>query len=116
MHNRPKAYSAGDLTKRAALLEPFEERDADGQIVQEYRERGTVWCNVRHLRGGESVMQARMESRNPAIITVRASSLTRGVDSEWRVRIDGREYDVKEDPRETQDRAFLEFLAEARRK
>lgn len=105
---------AGKLTKRAVLLEPFEDRDQDGQIVQSYADRGSVWANIRPLRGGESVMQARMESRNPAILTVRASSATRAITSEWRIAVDGREYDVKEDPRETQDRAFLEFLVEAR--
>ncbi|MDB6455013.1 phage head closure protein [Falsirhodobacter sp. 20TX0035] len=114
MHNRPKSFSAGDLTRRATLLEPVQRRDKDGQIIQGYADRGTVWANLLPLRGGESVMQARMESRNPAIVTVRASPLTRSVTSEWRVTIDGREYDVKEDPRETQDRAFLEFLVEAR--
>lgn len=105
---------AGDLTKRAALSEPVEAVDADGQIVQSYALRATVWANVKPLRGGESVMQARMESRSPAIITVRASSQSRQITSEWRAVIDGKTYHVREDPRETQDRAFLEFLAEAR--
>lgn len=106
--------SAGQLTKLATLLEPFEAVDADGQIVQRYEDRGRVWCNLTPRRGGEGVMQARIESRNPAIITVRASSLTRRITSEWRLGIDGREYDVKEDPQETEDRAFLQFYAETR--
>ena len=101
---------AGQMTKRATLLEPIEAVDADGQIVQSWRERGTVWCNVRWLRGGESVMQARLASKSPAIVTMRASTLTRRVTSEWKLRIDGREYDAKEDPRETDDRAFFEVL------
>ena len=105
---------AGRLTKRATLLEPFEDRDRDGRIVQGWMDRGTVWCNWTPRRGGESVMQARIESRNPAIITVRASALTRRITSEWVARIDGREFDVKEDPTETPDRAYLEFLAMTR--
>lgn len=105
---------AGRLTKRATLLEPIEAVDADGQVVQSWADRGTVWCNWTPRRGGEGVMQARIESRNPAIITVRASALTRRITSEWRVRIDGREFEVKEDPTETPDRAFLEFYAETR--
>ena len=105
---------AGQLTKRATLLEPVEAVDADGQVVQSWADRGTVWCNWTPRRGGEGVMQARIESRNPAIITVRASALTRQITSEWRVRIDQREYDVQEDPTETPDRAFLEFLAMTR--
>ncbi|MFC3568404.1 phage head closure protein [Paracoccus simplex] len=101
----------GQLTKRAMLLEPVEATDADGQVVQSWDDRGTVWCNWKPRRGGEGVMQARIESRNPAIITVRASTLTRRITSEWRVRIDGRDFDVQEDPTETPDRSFLEFLA-----
>lgn len=108
--------TAGQLTKRALLLEPVESVDADGQIVQSWAERGTVWCNWTPRRGGEGVLQARIESRNPAIITVRAYGLTRRITSEWRVRIDGREYEVQEDPTETPDRAFLEFLAMTRGK
>ena len=104
---------AGQLTKRATLLEPVEAVDADGQLVQSWRERGTAWCNVRWLRGGESVMQARLASKSPAIVTVRASPLTRRITSEWEALIDGRIYEFREDPRESQDRAFLEALAEA---
>lgn len=104
--------TAGQLTKRATLLEPVEELDARGKLVQSWAERGTVWCNVRWLRGGESVMQARLASKSPAIVTMRASTLTRRVTSEWKLRIDGREFDAKEDPRETDDRAFSEVLVE----
>ena len=104
--------TAGQLAKRATLLEPIEAVDADGQIVQSWAERRTVWCNVRWLKGGESVMQARLASKSPAIVTMRASTLTRRVTSEWKLRIDGREFDAKEDPRETDDRAFFEMLVE----
>ena len=103
---------AGALTRRATLLQKMEQRDGDGQIVQGVTDRGTVWANLRHLRGGETVLQARLESRAPAIVTVRASRSTRLITSEWQVKIDGRIYEVKESPRETQDRAFLEFLVE----
>ena len=104
--------TAGRLTKRATLLEPIEAVDADGQLVQSWAERDTVWCNIRWLRGGESVMQARLASKSPAIVTVRSSALTRRVTSEWKLRIDGHEFDAKEDPRETDDRAFFEVLVE----
>lgn len=107
---------AGELTKRAALLEPDKAPDADGKVVQGHVERGTVWANVLPLRGGESIMQARMQSRNPAIVTIRVSGLSRRVTSEWRVRIDGRTYDVKEQPRQSKDRAMLEFMVEERKK
>lgn len=107
-----RPMTAGQLTKRVTLLEPVEGLDEDRQPVLSYEDRGTVRCNVRWLRGGESVMAARLQSRSPAIITVRASSLTRQVTSEWRAVIDGRTFEAKEHPRETDNRAFLEFLVE----
>lgn len=104
--------TAGQLTKRVTLLEPVKGLDEDRQPVIRYEDAGTVWCNVRWLRGGESVMQSRLASKSPAILTVRSSSVTRRVTSEWRVVIDGKRFEVREDPRESDDRAFLEFLAE----
>ena len=83
-----------------------------GGTVDDWVPQFSEWAGVRHLRGGESVMQARLASKSPAIVTMRASTLTRRVTSEWKLRIDGREFDAKEDPRETDDRAFFEVLAE----
>lgn len=103
---------AGKLDRRAAFAAPFEDTDADGQIVQRYDEQFTVWAGVRWLRGGETVMQSRMQSRSPAILTVRATPDTRRITSEWRATIDGRVFEMREDPRPTDDRAWLEMLAE----
>lgn len=97
----------------AVFQSPVQSRDEDGQIVQGWTDEFDEWANVRYLRGGETVMQARMLSRSPAIVTIYASDLALRVTSEWRVVIDGRMFEIKEDPRPTPDRAFLEMLAEA---
>lgn len=75
------------------------------------------WAAVKHLRGGESVMQARLASRNPVIITVRNSARARQITSEWQVELRDRTgmrktYAIKEDPRPTEASGFLEMLAE----
>lgn len=101
-----------DLTKRATFQRPIEARDEDGNPIQAYPDAFKAWVNLKPLRGGESVMASRMDARAPAIVTFRTSTQAREVTSEWRVVIDGRIYDAKEDPRETQDRAFLEMLIE----
>ena len=106
--------TAGKLDYRAAFAAPFEARDDDGQIVQRHDEQFTVWAGIRWLRGGESVMQARMQSRSPAILTVRKTPDTDRITSEWRVLLAGRDFDVKEDPRPSDDRGYLEILAETR--
>ncbi|WP_313349792.1 phage head closure protein [Paracoccus sp. (in: a-proteobacteria)] len=103
----------GQLTKCATFQRPVKGRDADGNPITGYPDVFSAWVNLNPLRGGEAVMQSRMQSRSPAIVTFRASSQAREVTSEWRVVIGGRVYEAKEDPRETQDRAFLEMLVEA---
>lgn len=67
------------------------------------------------LRGGESVFAARLESRQPAIITVRDSAQARSVTADWRAvdTRDGRIYNIRENPKESDDRRFLEMLAES---
>lgn len=45
----------------------------------------TVWAHLRPLRGTESVMQSRLQGRQPYVITVRQSSQTRTVDPTWQV-------------------------------
>ena len=104
---------AGDLTKCAMFLRPEMGRDSDGNQILAYVDDHAGWVHLRPLRGGEGVMAARMASKAPAIVTLRASVNARRVTSEWRVRVDGRIYEAKEDPRETQDRAYLEMLIEA---
>ena len=104
--------TAQHLTQRAAFYEPFEDTDPDGQVIQDWLLRFTCPVHVRHLRGGEEVMQARLASRNLVIVTVREFAGARAVTSEWRVSVGGKLYDIKEDPRPSQDRRLLEMLAE----
>lgn len=112
------ALGAGSLDHRAAFQSPVHERDEDGQIHQGWRDEFVAWASVRHLRGGESVMQARMQSRSPAILTIRNSAAARAVTSEWRAVVRDRTgiervFEMREDPRPTEGSAFLEMLAEA---
>ena len=77
----------------------------------------TAWAGVKYLRGGEGVMQARMQSRNPVIVTIRNSARARQITSEWRVTLRSRSgvvlvAEVREDPRPSERDGFLEMLAE----
>ena len=58
-------------------------------------------------------MQARLVSKAPVILTVRASADSRTITSEWRAVIGGVMFDLKEDPRPSENGACLEMLAEA---
>lgn len=104
------------LRDRITIKEPFQEKDANGKIVQRYDARGTVWADIQHRPSSETFQQARMEAKDPATIAVRASELTRRMTSEWRVETADRVFEIKGNPWLTDDRAFVVFQAEGRRK
>ena len=88
-----------------------------GGVEDEWVPQFVEWAGVKHLRGGESVMQARLASRSPVIVTIRNSARARQITSEWRVTLRSRSgielvAEVKEDPRPSEGDAYLEFLAE----
>ena len=109
--------TAGTLDYRATFaLRETVETDMGG-TQDEWVPQFVEWAGVKHLRGGESVMQARLASRNPVIITVRNSARVRQITSEWAVELRDRTgirkvYAIKEDPRPSEASAFLEMLAE----
>ena len=105
-----------DLRDRIMLLEPVQEKNADGRIVKEHQSRGTVWANIQRRPGSEAFQQARMEARDPATIAVRTSSLTRRITSEWRVETPDRKYEIKGNPWLTDDRGFVVLQVEGRLK
>ena len=91
--------------------------DDMGGTRDEWVPQFVEWAGVKHLRGGESVMQARLASRNPVIVTIRNSARARQITSEWAVELRSRSgivlvAGVKEDPRPSEGDAYLEFLAE----
>lgn len=99
---------------RVMFQSPVEDRDRDGKIIQAWRDEFTVHANVKPLRGGEADMQSRVTAKAPAILTVRRSGQTSRIQADWRAIVDGRIYNIKEYPRVTDSRAFLEMLAEGR--
>lgn len=105
--------SAGDLYYKVDCQKRIVVADGYGNTVGQFQSQFTIRAAYRHLRGGEAVLAARLENRHPIVITVRASSQTRLIDSSWRfvdVR-DGTVWAVRDVTRET-DRAFISFLCE----
>ena len=106
----------GKLDRRVTLLEPFEARDTDGMVLQEYQSQGEIWANFRHRPGSEAFQQARMEAKSPATVAVRASSLTQRITADWRLESGGMVYDIKGEPYPSDDRSLLIMQVEGRRK
>ena len=105
------------LDHRAIFSQRREISDEYGGTRDEWVPQFTEWAEVKYLRGGEAVMQARMASRNPVIVTIRNSERARQITSEWQVELRSRSgvtkvYAVKEDPRPSEQDAYLAMLAE----
>lgn len=110
--------SAGKLTERVTLsrreLKNPDEPNDYGNTVAEWADQGHVWAQIIHLRGGEAVIAGRLQGRDPVVIRVRASALTREVASDWRVMHGGTEYAVRSvNPDPEGDRAWIDIMAES---
>jgi head-tail adaptor len=76
----------------------------------------TAWGGIQFMRGGEAVLAARLNARQPAILTIRNSAQARGIlPSDRAVNANtGEIFNIRENPREAKDnRDFLEMLVEA---
>lgn len=104
---------ASKLYFRIHCQRRVERDDGYGNTVAEFATQFTVRAAYRHLRGGETVMASRLENRHPVLITVRASSQTRLINSDWRLvdTRDGSEWAIRDVTAET-DRQFITFLCE----
>ena len=108
---------ASALDHCAIFSQRREISDEYGGTRDEWVPQFTEWAEVKYLRGGERIMEARLASRNPAVITIRNSERARQITSEWQVELRSRSgvtkvYAIKEDPRPASFDGFLEMLAE----
>ncbi len=91
---------AGRLTERISLERRIETNpDAPndyGNTVADWQLQGEVWAEIKHLRGGETVMAGRLQNRHPVVLRVRTSALTRSVAADWRVIHQGTVYAVRD--------------------
>lgn len=94
----------------------FEQRalDAHGERLDDWVAGPTARARIYSLKGGEAVLQSRIQGVQPVVITVRAWSETRAVTNAWRI-VDNRSgqiYDIKA-VTPTEDRNWIDFLADA---
>ncbi|BCH32634.1 hypothetical protein MesoLjLc_45640 [Mesorhizobium sp. L-8-10] len=103
----------GDLFYRVAFDRRTEVDDGLGNTLADWVEQFQCRAAYRHLRGGESVVASRLQGKHVQIIAVRASSQTRQVSTDWRVRDarTGEVFNIRDVTVET-DRAFISFLCE----
>jgi len=105
--------ASGTLRERVSFAVRAEFQDEFGNPVAGWVEQFQDSAGYAHLRGGETVIAARLENRHPQVIRVRANSKTRQVTSEWRIT-DTRtqvEYAIKDVTAST-DNKWIDFLCE----
>ncbi|WAP67227.1 head-tail adaptor protein [Jiella pelagia] len=104
---------AGLLNERIAFDEKVATQGEGGGTVSGFAEQFVVAARRRYLRGGEGVQAARLEGRQPVVLTIRRSSQSQGITPEWRAR-DARSgvvYEIRSvEPSE--DRRDLDLLCE----
>lgn len=103
----------GKMRQRALFQAREEIDDGYGNMIGGWADRFSRWCNVRYLKGGETVMAARLEARQPVLVRIRKDDRTAQIAPDWRLLIDGREYNITEPPRPTENGGHYEFLCES---
>ncbi len=106
--------NAGDLRYHIRFQERAEIEDELGNVIGDWETKFSCFAAFKFLRGGEEVMAGRLAGRQPAIITVRSSDISRRVDTAWRI-LDRQDqpWNIRAITDETGKRAWLTILAES---
>ncbi|KSV72896.1 phage head-tail adapter protein [Sinorhizobium sp. GL2] len=115
--------TAGNLFHRYAFDRREQTDDGAGNTIGNWVEQFSAHAGVINLRGGEAVMAGRLEGKHTQVVFVRASSKTRSVSTDWRLRdvrtgafVNGKwtgiSYNIREITR-SDDRRWIEVLCES---
>lgn len=104
----------GKLDRLVAFDAPTSAPNGQGGTIVGWEERLKVWANFRFLRGGEVVQSARLEGRQPVVVTIAASASTKAISHEWRMRelATGVVYAIRTCPTPGRER-FIELTCES---
>lgn len=104
---------AGKLTERVSLAKRGEVDDGYGNTVGGWIAQFEAAAGYTHLRGGESVMAARLDNRHPVVIRIRTSTAARAVEADWMLtdKRSGVEYAIKDVTHDV-GRAYIDLLCQ----
>ena len=105
---------AGKLQERVSFARRQEVDDGFGNTVSDWVEQFQASAGYTQLRGGETVIAARLENRHPVIVRLRTSAAARQITADWRVTDTrtGKEYAIR-DVTPTEDRQYIDLLCES---
>ena len=108
---------SGDLYHRVAFDPPLDDPDPHGGTETSWDTAAAVEAraNFRYLRGGETVQAARLQGRQPMVVTIRNSFAAQSITPDWRMRDLGSAtvYNIRTGPVPSDDRRWLEFTVES---
>lgn len=106
---------AGDLRERLTFAERAITSDGYGNNVGDYEDQFTVQASIVPRFGNEAFTAARLSGRSPATITVRYSSDTARITTDWKATDTrtGDVWDIKSPPvRMPDNRGYIEMMCE----
>ncbi len=100
---------AGELRERCTFEGPGLAADDIGGNVRTWVVEFALWGKFRPERGSEALQAGRLNESDAGVLTLRKSSDTDRITTDWRVTIDGVLYNVRSiiDPFRTGDRVEL---------
>jgi head-tail adaptor len=106
--------NSGNLYEKVAFDAPIETPNGYGGVIQGWEEAVQVRASIKYLRGGEVVQAARLQGKQPVVVTIRRNTTTAMIEPSWRMR-DVRTsivYNIRSIVR-SDDRQWLEITAES---
>lgn len=106
--------AAGKLKHLVYFDAPVSSADNYGGQVNSFQKQFEAFAGYTRMRGGETVIAARLTGRQPTVLRVRASEETRDVTPEWRVRDarTGEAFNIRS-VMETEDRQYIDMMCES---
>lgn len=100
------------MNHRITLLQPEAGKDAYGQPLSGWTPLSPIWADVQ-FESGKEVLRAGAEvSVLRASVRIRAR---KDVTAGWRIRYNGRDFDIKGPPRPDRDPFYMFLVCEAAR-
>jgi SPP1 family predicted phage head-tail adaptor len=104
---------AGKLNERITFAVRGTGTDGYGNEESGFVDQFTVWAGFKALRGGEDVIAARLEGRQPVVLTLRRSSEALRITTGWRATdARGAIYNIRAVTPD-EKRQFIDLLCEA---
>lgn len=81
-----KGAFTAKLHHRVAFDQPETVTNGQGGTMMGWQEQHRCWAAMRFLRGGETVMAARLSGKQPVVVTIRTCRAARAIGADWRMR------------------------------